>query len=146
MTEHHRSLVAVYAMVINDQEEILLLRRANTGYRDGYYDMPAGHLQDGETLREATVRELREEAGVHADLDDLEFVELLHRFSSDRVYIDVFFRIKKWTGAPSIQEPQKCDDMAWFPLAALPEMIVPHQRCVLVDRATCNLYREIRDE
>lgn len=40
-TEHYRSLVAVYAMVLNDQGEILLLRRVNTGYRDGFYDMPA---------------------------------------------------------------------------------------------------------
>ena len=34
--EHYRSLVAVYAMIVNEANEILLLRRANTGYRDGY--------------------------------------------------------------------------------------------------------------
>lgn len=146
MTDHYRSLVAVYAVVINEQQEILLLRRANTGYRDGYYDMPAGHLEDGETLTEAAVRELREESGLHATADNVKFVQLLHRFCSDRVYIDVFFRVTQWTNTPSIQEPEKCDDMQWFPLATLPEMIVPHQRSFLTNLSSHNSYREIREE
>ena len=66
MKERYRSLVAVYAMVVNDRKEILLLRRMNTGYRDGFYDMPAGHLEEGETLREGTIRELEEETGLKA--------------------------------------------------------------------------------
>jgi mutator protein MutT len=140
--DRYRSLVAVYVMMFNEKNELFLSRRNNTGYRDGFYDMPAGHLEDGETLREAAVRELREETGIEAE--DLEFVELLHRKSfDDRVYLDVFFRLTKWRGEPSIQEPEKCDHMAWFSLDALPEMIVPHQRIVLADRAHLRPYREV---
>lgn len=141
--ERYRSLVAVYVMVINDHQEILLLRRANTGYRDGYFDMPAGHLEEGETLRQAALRELTEETGLVASEDHLEFVELLHRMSSDRVYLDVFFQVKQWKGEPAIMEPSKCDQLGWFSLGALPQNIVPHQQQVIQDRATHGYYREI---
>lgn len=141
--ERYRSLVAVYAMVINSQGEILLLRRLNTGYRDGFYDMPAGHLEEGETLRQAALRELREETGLVALEDDLEFVELLHRVSNDRVYLDVFFQVKKWKGDAAIMEPLKCDHLAWFSLKTLPQDIVPHQYQVLQDRDEHRFYREI---
>jgi 8-oxo-dGTP diphosphatase len=141
--QRYRSLVAVYAVVMNVQNKILLLRRANTGYRDGYYDMPAGHLEEGETLRHATLRELKEETGLQANEEDVEFIELLHRFSHDRVYVDVFFRINKWTGEAMIKETEKCDHMDWFSLDDLPEMIVPHQGRVIKDHAVGITYREI---
>ena len=142
-TERYRSLVAVYVMAINDQEEILLLRRAHTGYRDGYYDMPAGHLEEGETLRQAALRELKEETGLTASEDQLEFVELLHRMSTDRVYLDIFFQVKQWKGDAIIMEPSKCDHLAWFPLERLPENIVPHQHQVIKDKVEHCPYREI---
>lgn len=142
--EKYRSLVAVYAMIVNDKNEILLLRRANTGYRDGYYDMPAGHLEDGETLREATIREVMEETGLSVSVDDVEFLQLMHRKSTgERVYLDATFRVNKWDGEPRIVELEKCDHMAWFPLDSLPEMIVPHQRYVLEDFAAGRTYREV---
>ncbi len=142
--EKYRSLAAVYVMLVNDNNEILLGRRCHTGYRDGFYDMPAGHLEDGETLREAAARELLEETGIRVLIDDLDFVELLHRKSmDDRVYLDVFFQARKWEGEPGIQEPEKCNHMAWFPMDALPDMLVPHQKIVLNDRVDRKPYREV---
>ncbi len=141
--EHYRSLVAVYSMVINDRQEILLIRRANTGYRDGYYDMPAGHLEEGETLRQTALRELKEETGLIASEDHLELVEFLHRMSSDRAYLDIFFRVTQWNGEPVIMEPSKCDDIGWFPLGTLPQNIVPHQQQVIQDMTQQCSYREI---
>lgn len=132
--EKYRSLAAVYVMMQNPHGEILLLRRANTGYRDGFYDMPAGHLEANESLKQAAVREVKEETGVDVKPEDLEFVELLHRRSTEnRDYLDVFFRVTTWVGEPRIMEPEKCDDLIWASPNALPDMIVPHQRAVLDD-------------
>jgi ADP-ribose pyrophosphatase YjhB (NUDIX family) len=45
--------------------------------------------------------------------------------------IDFFFTARAWSGEPRIVEPAKCAALAWFPLAALPDPVVPHERVVL---------------
>ncbi|MDC7121239.1 hypothetical protein OMK64_06790, partial [Cellulomonas fimi] len=45
--------------------------------------------------------------------------------------VDVFFEARTWTGDPSRREEDKAEDLAWFPLADLPEPVVPHERLVL---------------
>ena len=43
---------------------VLLMRRAGTGFFDGLYSLPGGHVEEGETLRATAVREMREELGI----------------------------------------------------------------------------------
>jgi 8-oxo-dGTP diphosphatase len=52
--------VAVYG-ILTENGRILLMRRAGSGYHDGELSLPAGHLDAGEDVRSALVRELREE-------------------------------------------------------------------------------------
>jgi 8-oxo-dGTP pyrophosphatase MutT (NUDIX family) len=62
---------AYLALITGDK--ILLSRRYNTGFYDGYYSFPAGHLKDDEeTLSQTVIREAREEAGIEIDPADLE--------------------------------------------------------------------------
>ena len=50
------SPVAVHLFLVQDGR-ILLLRRYNTGYEDGNYSVVAGHIDGGEKLKSAMVRE-----------------------------------------------------------------------------------------
>ena len=45
----------------NGKKQILLSKRKNTGYKDGEYELPGGHLEENEDLYEAMIREAKEE-------------------------------------------------------------------------------------
>lgn len=107
--------------------EILLSRRLNTGYRDGEYSVPAGHLDGGESVIEAGCREAREEVGVSLQPGDLVFSSVMHRIE-DEERVDFFFAVQAWPSEPYNNEPEKCDDVRWFDLEALPKNTVPYVR------------------
>jgi 8-oxo-dGTP diphosphatase len=117
-------------LVLVEGDKILLSRRNNTGFMDGMYSFPAGHLRDDdETLIEAMVREAREEIGVEIASADLELVHVMHRKQNepaDERRINLFFAAKKWRGEPRIMEPDKCDDLRWFELDRLPYNTIPY--------------------
>src|SRR5689334_11949952 len=105
--------VAVHLFLVRG-EEVLLLRRANTGYEDGKYSVVAGHLDGGETVVAAAVREAREEAGVVLDPADVRVVGVMHRRAEDE-RIDFFVAAEMWSGEIRNCEPHKCDALDWFP-------------------------------
>ena len=105
--------------------QVLLLRRFNTGYEDGNYSVPAGHLDGGETVCRAAQREALEEIGVQIDVEDITFASVMHR-KSETERIDFFVHIKAWEGEPFNAEPEKCDELRWCDVDALPENIIPY--------------------
>lgn len=112
-------------LVLEDQ--VLLLRRFNTGYEDGNFSVPAGHLDGGEQVIDAAVREAREEVGVTISPDDLAVVGVMHRLSDDE-RIDFFVACTQWAGEPHNLEPEKCDELRWAELDDLPENVIPYVR------------------
>ncbi len=107
------------------------MRRAGTGFFDGLYSLPGGHVEEGESIRATAVREMREELGGGVAEDALEVLGVVHR-RSDTNRIDFFLRAQAWVGTPRITEPHKCDDLRWFARDALPEAIVPYVRDALM--------------
>ena len=57
--ERFKIFTAVF-LLLRRGNEIFMMRRFNTGFRDGYYDLVSGHLDGDETYREAGVREAKE--------------------------------------------------------------------------------------
>lgn len=112
---------------LTKEDEILLLRRCNTGYEDGNYSVPAGHLEAGEHVVQTAIREAHEEAGISFVAEDAGVVGVMHRKSNDE-RIDFFVAIGEWSGEVRNAEPLKCDDLAWFPLDKLPDNTIPYIR------------------
>ncbi len=110
-------VVAVHLFLLRDGR-VLLLRRYNTGYEDGKYSVVAGHVDGGEEITAAMAREAREEAGIAVAPRDLEVVGVMHRRSAEE-RIDFFLAARRWTGAVTNLEPDKCDELAWFDLETL---------------------------
>jgi ADP-ribose pyrophosphatase YjhB (NUDIX family) len=130
--ERFRAVVAVHLLLLRGAE-VLLLRRDNTGYEDGNYSVVAGHLDGNETARQAMVREAAEEAGIIVAPADLRFVHVMHRKETAEAdeRIDLFFAATRWQGEPEIGEPEKCSELRWSPLVALPPTMVPYVRAAL---------------
>jgi 8-oxo-dGTP diphosphatase len=122
---------AVYLILIKDNK-VLLARRYKTGWMDGMYSLVAGHLDGNEPVNDSMIREALEEAGIKIKKKDLIPNKVVHRKSSDcGEYMDFFFIVKKWRGEPKIMEPNKCDEMSWFPINNLPQNTLPHVRNVI---------------
>lgn len=124
MTKRFGQIATSHLFLIKGNK-ILLLRRFNTGYQDGNYSVPAGHIEGKETARETMVREAKEEVEIEIKREDLKVVHVMHRNENEE-RIDFFFTIKKWKGEAQIMEPHKCDDLNWFELDDLPNNIVPY--------------------
>lgn len=122
-------LSAVHLFLVRDGK-VLLLRRFNTGYEDGNYSVVAGHLNGGEEVKAAAIREAREEVGVHIAPEDLEVVGVMHRKSDDE-RIDWFLAASRWSGDIVNAEPHKCDELSWFDLCCLPDNVIPYVRRAL---------------
>jgi len=137
--DRFKFIIAVYLMLIEDGK-ILLLRRFNTGYEDGNYSLVAGHVDEGESFKEAIIREAKEEAGIEIDLKDIEVAHIMQRIPLGRV--SVFLTAKKWSGEIKNMEPEKCDDLSWFDIDNLPENTIPYIREAIENYRKNILYSE----
>lgn len=120
-------LVVVNIILLKD-EKVLLSRRFNTGYHDGDFELPSGHMDGNETVRAAAAREAKEELGVTINVDDLEVSHVMHRFGENYERIEFFLTAESWEGEPDVMEPHECDEMKWFPVNELPVNMIPKSK------------------
>lgn len=72
-------VLGVGAVIWNDKSEIVLIRRGKAPRRD-QWSIPGGHLEWGESLRDAVLREVREETGLIVEIAGLiDTVDLITR-------------------------------------------------------------------
>lgn len=120
--------VSVAHIFFTKEDQVLLLKRQNTGHNDNQYGLPAGKIDCGETASQAAVREAFEECGAIIDPDDLHLIGVLQIGAPDPEAderIDFFFQTTHWTGEINNREPDKCQELSWFPLNNLPDTTIP---------------------
>ncbi len=101
---------------------------------DGYYDLPAGHLERGESLEECAARELKEETDLEVEPKDLSLAHIfLDEQSPEKTYLAFMFVAEKWSGKPKNMEPERSSDLGFFDLAELPSKTRPHTLEMLKD-------------
>lgn len=122
----HKVVPAVYILLRKDNQ-ILFLKRKNTGYCDDFFSLPAGHLDGGEPAVVAAAREAKEEVGVDVRPQDLHLVYTQHRVaeSGDHERMNLYFETKKWRGTPVNAEPDKCSEIRWAPMDEPPDELIP---------------------
>jgi len=137
----HLTKTAVFVILERDGK-IFLLRRHNTGWADGQLTVPAGHVDQGQTVRQAAVVEAREEAVVGIEEEDLEFVHV--DYLKDK-YTNFYFKAERWTGEPQLGEPLAASEAVWIRLDALPEDLIPRLKDVFRHLKTGRYFSEWSD-
>lgn len=124
MKERNRFPISVQA-VLEKENKILLMKRKNTGYEDGKYGLPGGHVKNNEEIREALKRELNEEVGIDVNIEELKLYKVLNRKIDDsKEYIDFVFKTDKWTGDIKNNEQDKCEEIIWENVENIPQNII----------------------
>ena len=126
--ERHKIVPSSYLALIKDNK-ILMQRRFNTGYEDGKYGLPAGHVEAKENFTSAVIIEIKEEIGVTLSPGSLKVNHVMSRYGGEEnERIDIFFTTENWDGKIENKEPNKCDDLSWFDLDNMPENTIPYVR------------------
>lgn len=120
---------------------VLMMRRRGTGFCDGMYSVPAGHVTQAETIFAAAAREAREEVGLEVAPRSLRVVGTMYRRSTE-ARIDFFVKAGRWAGEPANLEPHKCAEVAWFPVSSLPDETIPYVRRALLNAGRSPWFEE----
>ena len=110
-------------MVFNDKNEILLNLRSDTNT----WGIPGGSMELHETIEETAVRELKEEAGISADILELVAVlsgdEYYFQYpNGDKMYtVIVLFKVLNYTGKIIVSDNES-KQLKFFCLDSLPNM------------------------
>lgn len=114
--------VGVGAFILNENNELLLQKRAVPAEKD-HWCIPGGRLEMFEILKDAVIRETKEETDL-----DIEVITLMgicdHIIKEENAHwVAASYLCKIKSGTPKIMEPDKASDMRWFKLNELPEKI-----------------------
>lgn len=142
--KQRNTLIPASYIILRRGDEVLLLRRKNTGWRDGEYTMPAGHVETGESPLTCAIREAKEEAGVTIKPENIELMHIQNYPAEDMTEdrVDFIFEASEWRGEPYVAEPHKSDDLRWCSLNRLPKNIVPPAHHCLNEIRLGNIYSD----
>ena len=115
---------------------VLMAERTATQISAGFWELPGGKVDPGETAAEAVVRELAEEIGVTA-LAVRPWIRYEHAFRLRRIRM-FFFRVERWSGTPHGREGQR---VAWVdPVHPDVAPILPSLERVLIALGLPSIY------
>jgi mutator protein MutT len=89
------SLLRVAVIVVNDKNEILLIRR----FKDGreFWVIPGGSVEEGENSEQAATREIKEETNLDVVLGE-KFLEYENAYWGDGVRHETYFLAESFSG------------------------------------------------
>lgn len=124
--------VGVGAFILNDNNELLLQKRAVPAEKD-HWCIPGGRLEMFETLENAVIRETKEETDL--DIEVLKIMGVCNHIIKEEEahWIATSYLCKIKNGEPKIMEPDKASDMKWFSLDKLPDKLTITTKKALED-------------
>ncbi|GKV57932.1 hypothetical protein NCCP2222_38790 [Sporosarcina sp. NCCP-2222] len=107
-----KHFVSAATIVLNEQNEILLIKGPRRGW-----EMPGGIVEEGESLKEAAIRETKEEAGI-----EIEVIKFCGIFQNVQKSICNTLFLAKPVGGELTTSPESIE-VGFFPIEQALQMI-----------------------
>lgn len=116
------------SIIVNDERKILLLRRtASDDRRPNEWDIPGGHVDEGELPPEAAARETAEEAGIQVEVRDLVLVYAMTEVPKDGLSVTWLFH-RGHTAESDVTLSEEHSEFQWVSLDEALTMITYHRQ------------------
>lgn len=124
------------AVIWNDQGQILIDRRRQSGLLGGLWEFPGGKVETGETVEACIQREIQEELGIEVAVGD-HLITVDHTYTHFRVTLTVH-HCRHVSGEP---QPIECDEVRWVALAEIDQFPFPKANVQIIEalRQTSNI-------
>lgn len=122
--ERFKCPIGVFLLLMKNNKIYLQLRK-NCSF-SGMYGAIGGHVDGGETIANAVIREAKEEIGIEIYPQDLELATICHSNAGGKEYLQFFYVCRKWFGKVRNMEIDKCERIDLFFIDSLPENTVPY--------------------
>ncbi|NOZ61558.1 MAG: NUDIX hydrolase [Calditrichaeota bacterium] len=133
--------VGVGAIIFNDKNQVLLIKRGNVPYK-GVWTIPGGRVELGEPVKEAALREVREECHLEIELVDLlGVVDLILKNKNGTVdfhYVLIDYLAKFKSGAP--RADSDATDIGWFSREQWEKLDIPSITRKMLEKAFTKIY------
>ncbi len=121
----------VCVWVYDGEGNLLLTRRAPEKSFPGTWENSGGAAKAGETSRQAIARELFEETGIYADVDEF---ELLDTGTDKHCHYDYYCIRRKIPLSEIVLLPGETDDVRWASFDQVHQLIAEKKMCRVIAR------------
>ncbi|MFH1461568.1 MAG: NUDIX domain-containing protein [bacterium] len=143
MTQERFKQVSFVAVILKKGNKVLLTKRLKEGWGYGEYALPGGGVDENETIRQAAVREIKEELDVVVNFQDLDVLHVMH-VTGEHLYesIGFFLVTEKWKGEIKNAEPHRHEFIEWYDLDNMPKNITETLKLALEKTSKNEIYSE----
>lgn len=125
-TDRPKGGVGIIVIKTENGKQSIMLHQRKGSLGKNYWGSGGGHLELGESLKEAALRELSEEAGSDVKVSNVRFL-CVYNFTEmqPKHYVDVSFVADWVSGEPVNNAPKETTDWQWFDIEDLPSPLFP---------------------
>lgn len=147
---HDKNLLhnEIAVFIINNKKEVLLQKRsANKRFSPNKWALCAGHVDAGESLESAALRELKEEVGIDISLKDLKpFVEREFTIRDSNSHITYFYYIKlNLDEKEFIIQKEELSEVKWFDIDKVIDMIKTKDNSIVFKENRLYLFEQLKN-
>jgi len=129
-------MVGVGVITFNEENKVLLVKRGNEPSK-GFWSLPGGMVELGERVREAGIREVKEECNIDIEPEDvISVVDLILKDQAGEIkyhYILIDY-LAKYIGG-ELKPQSDVIDAGWFSYSEIAELDIPEVTRGVLEKA-----------